>query len=326
MRHFELSGKRALISVIVPVYNVESFLIRCISSIREQTNRNLEIILIYDGSEDASGEICDTLAKEDSRISVIHKQNAGLSSARNVGLDNAKGEYISFIDSDDWVMKNYFENMLNMLVLMEGDIISAKYMYTKKYINEPMKKDEKIKVFDKNSAKEWYLRSLFSAINDSSCCTKLYRKSAIGDCRFEEGRLYEDIVFNWNVLDRVDKYLYLPNIGYYYYLRNNSTTNKNIFSQKNYDSIYSAEYIRDSIDFKCQELKKISEQYLAKAHFSILVKMIRTRYQNIEDIERERLILRKMEKEILVSPLSIKKKLISLTLCFQPVIKILMKG
>ena len=154
----------------------------------------------------------------------------------------------------------------------------------------------------------------------------MYRKSAIGDCRFEEGRLYEDIVFNWNVLDRVDKYLYLPNIGYYYYLRNNSTTNKNIFSQKNYDSIYSAEYIRDSIDFKCQELKKISEQYLAKAHFSILVKMIRTRYQNIEDIERERLILRKMEKEILVSPLSIKKKLISLTLCFQPVIKILMKG
>ena len=132
MRHFELSGKRALISVIVPVYNVESFLIRCISSIREQTYRNLEILLIDDGSEDASGEICDTLAKEDSRISVIHKQNAGLSSARNVGLDNAKGEYISFIDSDDWVMKNYFENMLNMLVLMEGDIISAKYMYTKK--------------------------------------------------------------------------------------------------------------------------------------------------------------------------------------------------
>ncbi len=104
-----------LISVIVPVYNVEEYLDRCVESIVNQTYKNLEIILVNDGSTDNSGEKCDEWLKKDNRIKVIHKQNGGVSSARNVGLEDAKGKYITFIDSDDYVLENYVENLSNLI-------------------------------------------------------------------------------------------------------------------------------------------------------------------------------------------------------------------
>ena len=97
--------EKDLISIIIPVYNVEKYLKECVDSVRKQTYKNLEIILIDDGSKDNSGKLCDELAKEDNRIKVIHKENGGLSDARNVGIENATGEYIQFIDSDDFVEK-----------------------------------------------------------------------------------------------------------------------------------------------------------------------------------------------------------------------------
>ena len=102
---------RAKISVIVPVYNVESYLARCVDSILAQTYQNLEIILVNDGSRDASGSICDAYAQKDSRITVIHKENGGLSSARNAGIDAASGEYLTFVDSDDWIEPQTYEWM-----------------------------------------------------------------------------------------------------------------------------------------------------------------------------------------------------------------------
>ena len=111
-----------LISVIVPVYKVEAYLRRCLDSIVNQTDRNLEIILVDDGSPDHSGAICDAYAKRDRRIRVIHKVNGGVSSARNAGLEAASGEYIGWVDSDDWIENDMFEYLKNLAVTCQADV------------------------------------------------------------------------------------------------------------------------------------------------------------------------------------------------------------
>ena len=116
-----------LISVIVPVYNVERYLRQCIESITNQSYKNLQIILIDDGSKDNSGKICDEYAEKDKRVEVIHKENTGVSAARNTGLDNAKGEWITFVDADDWVEKNFCEILIKKATENESDCIACGY-------------------------------------------------------------------------------------------------------------------------------------------------------------------------------------------------------
>lgn len=128
-----------LISVIVPVYNVERYLNQCIDSILAQTYKDFELILVDDGSKDKSGEICDEYVKKDSRIRVFHKKNGGVSSARNYGIDNAQGTYICFVDSDDWVDETYLEDMLkpgDYDWIIQGIKINDKYRI---YKNEFLK-------------------------------------------------------------------------------------------------------------------------------------------------------------------------------------------
>ena len=115
------------ISVVVPVYNVEKYLRKCIDSIINQTYKNLEIILVDDGSPDKCGEICDEYAKKDNRVKVIHKKNAGVSSARNDGIDNATGEYIIFVDSDDWLEDNAIEIMVDKLNEYDYDCVFCNF-------------------------------------------------------------------------------------------------------------------------------------------------------------------------------------------------------
>ena len=118
-----------LISIIVPVYKVEKYLQECVTSIQNQTYRNLEIILVDDGSPDKSGKLCNEYAKRDSRIKVIHKVNGGLSSARNAGLKIAKGEYIGFVDSDDYIRKNMYEKLLDACIQNKTEIAACNYNY-----------------------------------------------------------------------------------------------------------------------------------------------------------------------------------------------------
>ena len=112
----------ALISVLIPVFNVERYLSRCIESVIKQTYKNIEIILIDDGSKDKSGKICDKYAKKDDRIRVIHKENEGVSVARNLGMDSANGEYIIFVDSDDWIEQQAVELLFSQLSLYDSDL------------------------------------------------------------------------------------------------------------------------------------------------------------------------------------------------------------
>ena len=191
-----------LISVIVPVYRVEQYLDRCLRSITEQTYRNLEIILVDDGSPDNSGAICDAWAQRDSRIRVIHKQNAGAGAARNTGLDVATGEIISMIDSDDYLDVHMYEHLLSLMT-EDVDIAECDICWTEL---DDLQMDDGSKAetgfYDVVDAMRLHIR------DEIFCQTppnKLYRSSTVGDIRFPEGNLIDDEYFTYRVIGNAKK-------------------------------------------------------------------------------------------------------------------------
>ena len=184
---------KPLVSIIIPVYNVEKYLDKCVASVVNQTYTNLEIILIDDGSPDNCPAICDAWKARDPRINVIHQQNGGLSVARNEGLKLATGEFIGFVDSDDWIEPQMVELLLTALLETEADIAVCRYQVdlgTSKEVHEKIESTER-NVYSSEDA----LRKLL-AVEGSICnyvWNKLYRKSVISKIFFPEGKMYEDI-------------------------------------------------------------------------------------------------------------------------------------
>ena len=191
-----------LISVIVPVYRVEKYLDRCLQSIAGQTYRNLEIILVDDGSPDSSGAICDAWAAKDSRIRVIHKENAGAGAARNTGLDVATGEIISMIDSDDYLEVHMYEHLLK-LMSEDVDIAECDICETEQD-DLPMEdgSQAEVRVYDREDAMRLHIRD---EIFRQTPPNKLYRRSALGDVRFPEGNLIDDEFFTYRVIGNCRK-------------------------------------------------------------------------------------------------------------------------
>ena len=209
-----------LVSVIVPIYNVENYLRRCIDSILSQTYKQLEIILVDDGSTDRSPEICDEYQKKDDRIVVIHKANGGLSSARNAGLNVAKGEYIGFVDSDDYISKDMYQLLFQRIKNSECDI--ANIMYVRAFesgeiISSCVPHDK-----DESFSSESYLEELLLHVGDVSVCTKLFPKELIGNVRFLEGVLNEDLLFIMGLIKRINQIQFVGSTGYYYFVRKKS--------------------------------------------------------------------------------------------------------
>lgn len=194
--------KTPLISVIVPVYRVEKYLDRCLRSITEQTCRNLEIILVDDGSPDSSGAICDAWAAKDSRIRVIHKENAGAGAARNTGLDVASGDVVSMIDSDDYLEIHMYEHLLSLMT-EDVDIAECDICWTEQddLAMEDGSRAE-IRICDAVDAMRLHIR------DEIFCQTppnKLYRREIIGDIRFPEGNLIDDEYFTYRVIGNARK-------------------------------------------------------------------------------------------------------------------------
>lgn len=184
------------ISVIVPVYNVEKYLSQCLDSIIHQTYKNLEIILVDDGSTDSSGLICDNYSQKDKRIKIIHKCQGGLSDARNAGLKIATGEYISFIDSDDFIDKNMYSILINNTQKYNSDIVWFNYYnyYSKKhFINSSIIKNNDL--YDLSSSdKIKFAKNLFYQYKmDAHVWAKLYKRSIFNNIKFPYGKLFEDI-------------------------------------------------------------------------------------------------------------------------------------
>lgn len=183
------------LSIIVPVYKVEPYLPKCIDSILAQTFTDFELILIDDGSPDRCGEICDEYAKKDSRIVVIHQKNQGVSAARNAGLDAAQGEYIGFVDADDWLEPEMYKSLMDRLLETGCDLVGCTYYHDN---TAPTQRAEDELRFPDSRALLFDLYTKPSKMS-GSCCIKLFRRSVIGSVRFIVGMTaWEDLVFLQN--------------------------------------------------------------------------------------------------------------------------------
>lgn len=195
-----------LISVIVPIYNVEQYLKKCIESILKQTYQNLEIILVDDGSPDGCGAICDTYAKKDDRIKVIHKANGGLSDARNAGLEVATGEYVLMVDSDDWIHNQTIEILYRTIQEQDADVSICNYQYVHtddKYKDEKYDFDQlkaKIEWIDNREIQYRYFTDQDRRIMYTVAWNKLYRRSLWKDIRYPKGKVHEDEYTTFKVL------------------------------------------------------------------------------------------------------------------------------
>lgn len=263
------------ISIIIPIYNVENYLERCIKSVINQSLDDLEIILVNDGSTDSSGEMCDNFANEDKRIKVIHKKNGGLSSARNEGLKYATSDLVGFIDSDDWISSDMYEYLWNLQEKNDADIVSCNYMLAYDY---PTKiKNAKIKeyVFTRNEALKKYLElGAFSRINDYSAWKKLYKKKLFSDVEFPDGMLFEDMPTNFRLIQKCSKYVYSTKICYFYF-QNSVSITRNQYSKRHNDLIKSSEMIGLYAKKEDNDIQKLAKILRIKSYFSLLTKVVR---------------------------------------------------
>jgi len=218
-----------LISVIIPVYNVDKYLSRCIDSVINQTYKNLEIILIDDGSTDNSGKICDEYALKNNRIIVIHKQNEGVSSARNTGLNIATGNYIGFVDSDDYIEPDMYEVLYNLLIKNEVEVSCCDYFVFSR------KEKKYVQSLDNTINGILYINEILNTKSGHGgfLWNKLYSKNLIGNIQFDETLIFgEDYVFVIDVFMKAKKIAFCKDAKYYYCYNPNSVTKRKFFKKK----------------------------------------------------------------------------------------------
>lgn len=261
------------VSVIVPIYNVEKYLIRCIESIINQTYENMEIILVDDGSRDRCAYICDEYLKKDKRVKVIHKKNGGLSDARNAGLEIATGEYIGFVDSDDYISIDMYEKLMSLIELYDADIASCavKKIYENESNFQKYKKCGDIKVYTNEEA----LKSLIQEQSiKQTVWNKVYKKSVIKDIKFEVGKIHEDEYWTYQILGNAKKIAHTEYQMYYYLQREGSIMSEQ-YSEKRLNSIYSRQKRLEYLEKKFPDLStlgKISLLFTCIYNYQCLLK------------------------------------------------------
>lgn len=268
-------SKDPLISVIIPVYKVENYLDKCVKSVVNQTYKNLEIILVDDGSPDNCPKMCDKWDKKDNRIKVIHKKNGGLSDARNKGIDIAKGDYITFIDSDDYVENNYVEFLYKNLVYNNADISMGKH-----YIKYPNK------TINTGSGKEYILNShdcfdklLYGEDFDVSAWAKLYKAELFKNIRYPKNRIFEDSATTYKLIDKANMVVLNSEPIYNYIIREDSITT-NSFNEKKMELITSTKEMCEYIEDKYPDLKSGCKRRVIYAYLSTLTQLIKCKRIN----------------------------------------------
>lgn len=240
-----------LITIIVPVYKVEPYIYRCVDSIINQTYKNLEIILVDDGSPDNCGSICDEYAKQDNRIKVIHKKNGGLSDARNVGIDIACGDYLGFVDSDDWIEPDMVEILIDDATTNNADISCCGYY---KVYNDGSKLNNVRGFIDNRVFKGKEIFKNFFLFTDFVIWNKIYKKSIFKEIRFPLGKLYEDTRIMYKICDTANIATWNPLPKYWYFQRDDSIMNFYKFKNE-IDRICVWEELRIAVIPKFPELK-----------------------------------------------------------------------
>lgn len=252
-----------LISIIVPIYKVEPYLRQCVDSIINQTYKNLEIILVDDGSPDGCPQICDDYAAKDTRVKVIHKENGGLSSARNAGLDIAKGDYIAFVDSDDWVEKEMYEHLMSLVIKYNVDVATCavnSVVGTKNTKCKPVEQTENV-----YKSNDLFDKLFIDAYNvKSEVWNKVYSRQIIGDLRFKVGQIYEDLYFD-RILFSKNCLVAVSNYPLYNY-RVNREGSTNSFFKNNRFAIFDEldDYIAMFQQQRRNELVELYESYAAE--------------------------------------------------------------
>lgn len=279
-----------MVSVIVPIYKVEDYLKRCIDSIVEQTYENLEIILVDDGSPDNCGAICDEYAKQDSRIKVIHKENGGLSSARNAGIRVATGEYISFIDSDDWVEKDFIQKLREALVRENSDMSACLFCRIKENEGSRTEFNENIEVI--TDEKFYNVLSVNSYAGYAT--NKLFKRDIIinNNLLFDE-KIFngEDFPFTLEYTKFVNKVSFIKLDLYYYFFRETSIMQTISLSKRFLSLLYARE----------KALKILSEnspEYYDMCKASYLSILIKVKYMSMSDKKKYEDIYNDVTKKI----------------------------
>jgi len=259
---------KELVSIIIPVYKTERYLERCVRSVLLQDYPKLEMILVDDGSPDNSGMLCDALASSDSRISVIHKENGGLSSARNAGIEIVKGQYICFVDSDDYIEKDYVSTLYNLMVRHDADLAKIDYAeVTSDNYSEPKTKYEE-RVYEENAVERAFLD-----LKVDSACVFMYKTELIGETRFLLGKTSEDIPFNFEIFQKAKKFVYASVKKYYYYYNPESISNGPL-DRKMMNYLFFREQIYYYYQEKGDEyLYKKAEALYARAAMGLMARM-----------------------------------------------------
>ena len=262
------------VSIIVPVYNAEKYLDRCVESIIKQTEEDIEILLIDDDSTDSSGRMCEEWANKDSRIRVFHIENIGVSNARNQGIKYSNSPYIMFVDSDDWIKEEMIETLVGLAMDLKADIVQSGFyyvyetylLYDDRYYSEDMLPIQ----LNKNEL----MREI--VINErvkNFAWGKLYKTNLIKDLYFEKGVLFEDVFWAHKVMDRVDKYVICHKPMCYYLQRNDSIVST--YTVKNLDIIKGLKERHKFIEENYKELVNESYKILTKTillHYYLLNK------------------------------------------------------
>ena len=279
--------RKPLISVIIPVYHVEPYLAQCIESVQKQTYTNIEIILVDDGSSDLSGEICESYAKNDNRIIVIHQKNQGQSVARNVGVSQSHGEFITFVDSDDWVSDSYVKTLYDLLQKYNAQIAICKMQRVNSRSRvQHHPKAVKMKVFNTEEA---LVQLFYQKRFDSSPCVKLYTSEIVKANPFPQGKIFEDLAVVYRYISMAKTIAWTSRVEYWYFTNIGSTTQSG-FSPK---ILVALEIVDAMLDFVREKFpnKRVIKAANAKK-FSVYSYIYRqlpdnVQYEKIENITWE---------------------------------------
>lgn len=273
------------ISIVIPVYNVQDYIKKCLDTILSQTFSDLEIILVDDGSTDLSGRICDYYSENDKRIKVIHTANGGQSEARNVGIKNATSEWITFIDSDDYVSSDYIEYLYNLIQVHNADISIASFTYItpKKIIKHG---NGEVALMD---AKTAIRRMLLNEGFDMGVWGKMYRTEYFNKYKFVSGKLFEDSLITYQIFSEASTIVFGAKDIYFYVNRKNSTVN-GTFNIKKFDLIEMNEEASKFIKHKFPDLSSEAHRRMIWAYFSTLNQVLSSTNEHDIDLYAPQLV------------------------------------
>lgn len=272
--------KEDLISIIVPIYNVEKYLSQCVESLINQTYKNIEIILVDDGSKDNCGNICDEYAQKDNRIIVVHKENGGLSDARNKGIDIAKGKYFVFVDSDDYVSNKFVENLYQMILENDCDIAICDYLQFENTL--PVQEELQIKV-DVLSNIEVLSKIYSENVKMIVAWNKIYKKELFNQIRYPFGKINEDEFTTYKLIYKANK-VAISNEPLYYYRFNSSSIMGSGFNEKRLQYI---EALEERMQFyKEKSLDKLYKETEICYLDGLITFYIHSKQSNIQDSKK----------------------------------------